>query len=163
MKRFILLITVVIILIASLILTASATVYEEVFSYEFTQDYTTTLRDTNGAVNFLYNGGWFGTEPNAYTGMDMPSGGIGSVFVFIACQDIEARSSDSNTVANNKVQCDIALEWVTYATKTRHVAARGANGVTNGWDYTYVSNDHDRDTGPQAEIIIPDTFYLDSQ
>lgn len=146
MKRLISLFIVMFVLIGCLLVTASATVYTEVFDYSFVNDYETFRSDRNGSIDFLFNTGFFGSSPSAYSGMDMPSGGIGRVFVFIACQDYEARSANSSEVVNNYVSCSIGLDS-SYATKTQHIATRSANGITNGWDYTYVSDIHDDPTG----------------
>lgn len=146
MKRLISLFAVMLILVSCLVVAASAAVYTEVFEHQFLYDYETFLTDSNGCVDFLYNTGAMGIRPGAYSGMDMPTGGIGRVFAFIACQNYEARSTNSSQVVNNYVSCQIVLQGSSYATKTQHVATRGANGVSNGWDYTYVSPAHDDPT-----------------
>lgn len=128
----------------ALSVSASAAVYTRSFTNELNNTIRVQPPEGNGAVVFYYEPMFLGVYPWATTGMSAPNGTVGSVFSFIACEDLEARSDykSATEAANNQVQCTAELRAYPYATKIQFVAARGYNGTANSWDYTYTSVNH---------------------
>ena len=154
MKRLLLLCVIIGVVISAFAVPASAAVYTETFSYDFIDDYVHTMYpDSNGVVKFGFIPAFMG-NPSAYTLMAMPSGGIGRVLAFIGCNGYEALTTSSKDVVDGQVMTEVQFNWSMYATKTNHVAIRSANNVTNSWDYTYISPNHDSTIVASTEVIV---------
>ena len=149
MKRFVCSALTMAMLILLLAVPAFATFDVRTFTYEFADPYAVSVSDGNGSAVFRFVPYSMGI-PTASTMMNVPTGGSGRVYAYIAYHCASARSKDSTTVSNGQMNCSVNLPLsdlggVVYniTTKTSHYANLLVGGTRSYWEYTYVSSSHD--------------------
>ena len=166
MKRLFWLICVIALLMAAIAIPASAAAYSRTIACEFVDDYLYNVGNSDGMVRFAYATSFLGAPDEIMTQAYVPTGGTGRTFSFITRQfrdELEAYSTQDTTISDNMLVCWVSLRNYLQATKSNHFAIRSYNGVSDSWDYYYVSSlhgqgvDYDNLSIPERQALTADT------
>lgn len=137
MKRVLCTTLMVVLLMSVLAVPAFAAGYTGTIVRDFSATYNESLPNSPVTVSCspTYN-------PIARTSITVPTGATGRVMTGIYYKTYEVRSSDSNTVSNGRVECEIGLRNYTAATQAYHYANRRIGSDINYWEYYFVDPDH---------------------
>lgn len=129
---------VVVLLVCVLAVPATAAVYSETFTNDFSRDFTTTINHSDGNIYFSYTD--LVTTVHAISKITMPSDATGRAYVCIMYYDLEVETDNSTSVVNGYIVAGNGIS-APYATKVNFYALRRV-GTANVWDYTYQTEDH---------------------
>ena len=145
MKRFMCLLSTLVLLIVVFAVPVSSVVYTERITYEFMESFWKDVHnehpDGNGTVLFSY----ISEFDTADVQMFMREGcTTGRTFISMYCNNCEMRTASSHNIDNQYISYGTGLTSP-YTTKINHYAIREYNGVATGWDYYHTSIEHDMD------------------
>ena len=145
MKRFMGLISTVLLLVIVFAVPVSAYVHtsEETcyFMESFKQD---IYSDGQLAARFQFTKGFpDGVLAGLYLCEECTTG---RTFVQISCDNIEIRTASSHQIVDNIITCGTSFTHAPYTSKTNHYAIRECNGIILGWDCYHISPTHSLDS-----------------
>lgn len=141
MKRMFCSFLIISLLVGALSLSAAATPHTGTYIHDFSSGYSRLLaNDATATVTVSCDAP---TIPRAETEIVIPSGCTARVTTGILYQLDECRTTDSNTVVNNKVSCTATLKNYTEVTKTYHYANRRCGDDFSYWQYYFIDPSHE--------------------